>query len=88
MNQVMEASRVELIAEVERLRILLWQAGICPDCMSEIRHCIDEPFAECDCTPDMGFGEATIIPTIAKLRYDLHVVSFVLFKMSEGVINL
>jgi len=59
---------VELQQEIDRIRSLLYKAGICADCEEEVSHDVNEPFAHCRC----GTGEDTTGPsTIQKLRIEL-----------------
>jgi hypothetical protein len=39
----------QLQNENQRLRTLLYRAGICSECEQEIFHWVDEPFSSCDC---------------------------------------
>jgi hypothetical protein len=54
--------------EVDRLRRLLYDVGICPDCSTEMSHDADEPFSHCNC----GTSEDTTGPsTLQKLRIEV-----------------
>lgn len=71
-EQVFECESVaDLRKEIERLRQLAFNAGICTDCGGEVSHDISEPFAQCDC--NACNGECGTIPTIPLLRYNLYV---------------
>ena len=66
-EELHQASKNQLLREIDRLHSLLWHAGVCSQCGEEIQHDIDEPFYSCKC----GHGEATTIPTIAQLRHEI-----------------
>ena len=51
--------------EIDRLRARLGEVGICPDCLKEFTHDVDEPFAYCDCATSEWPGE---LPLLFDLR--------------------
>ena len=55
---------IKFLAEVDRLRNLLFDAGICADCGEIIIHDIDEPFAYCNC----GTSECHEVPLLSQVR--------------------
>jgi hypothetical protein len=52
----------------QRLRTLLYRAGICSECEQELFHWVDEPFSSCDCF--QGAEDSSGPSTIQKLRME------------------
>ncbi len=69
-NMIQDVVDRQVLLATDQLHVMLWNAGWCDRCNSEITHDITEPFSSCNCG---GTSEATVVPIIPALRHDLAV---------------